>query len=128
MQSLIVCERELVMQNNANYSKKVSYKITIVYLLASLVWIFSTDWILSFFDDLQIVWVSAIKAGVFVAATAILLYKLIKKNVETIEDREKQLNSIIQNNMDAIIQLDVKGNVVFVNDVAESVTGYVKKN
>jgi PAS domain S-box-containing protein len=124
MQSLIVCERELVMQNNANYSKKVSYKITIVYVLASLVWIFSTDWILSFFDDLQIVWVSSIKAVVFITATAILLYKLIKKNVETIEDREKQLNSLIQNNMDAIIRLDLKGNVVFVNDVAESVTGY----
>ena len=112
------------MQNNANYSKKISYKITIVYLLASLVWIYSTDWILSIFDDLQIIWISTIKAGVFVTATAILLYKLIKKNVETIEDREKQLNSLIQNNMDAIIRLDLKGNVVFVNDVAESVTGY----
>jgi PAS domain S-box-containing protein len=115
------------MRNNANYSKKVSYKIAILYFLISFVWIYLTDWILSFFNDLHIVWVSTIKAGAFVTATAILLYKLIKKHVETIEDREKQLNSLIQNNLDAIIRLDVKGNLVFANDVAESVTGYSKE-
>jgi two-component system sporulation sensor kinase A/two-component system, sporulation sensor kinase E len=115
------------MRKKADFSKKISYKIAILYFLLSFAWIYSTDWILSFFNDLQIVWVSTIKAGVFVTATAILLYKLIKKNVKAIEDREKKLISLIENNMDAIIRLDEKGNVVFVNDIAVSVTGYSKE-
>ena len=51
------------MHNNGRcYSKKVSLKISFLYILLSIIWIYSTDWILSVSDELHIVWVSTIKA------------------------------------------------------------------
>lgn len=115
------------MQKNASCSKKISCNIVILYILASILWIYSTDWILSLFHDLQIVWVSSVKACLFVTVTAIFLYQLIKKNIKSIEERERHLKSLIENNMDAIIHLDVKGNFLSVNDVTEKITGYSKE-
>ena len=112
------------MQSNVSSSKKISFKITMLYILSSFLWIYSTDWILSTFHDLQIVWASTVKACVFVTITAIFLYKLIKRNIKNIEDRERQLKSLIENNMDAILQLDLTGNILSVNDVTEKVTGF----
>jgi PAS domain S-box-containing protein len=53
-----------------------------------------------------------------------LLYKLIQRNIKDIEGREQQLNSLIKNNMDAIIHLDLNGNIISVNDVTGNITGY----
>ena len=49
---------------------------------------------------------------------------MIKRNIKDIEDREQQLNSLIENNMDAIIHLDLNSNIISVNDVTEKITGY----
>ncbi|MCQ6278497.1 ATP-binding protein [Bacillus sp. EB600] len=113
------------MQNNGRcYSKKVSLKISFLYILLSIIWIYSTDWILSVSDELHIVWVSTLKAFLFVTVTAFFLYKLIQRNIQNIEERKQLLDSLIENNMDAIIHLDLKGQLVSVNEAAERITGY----
>ncbi|MCM2535780.1 PAS domain S-box protein [Neobacillus pocheonensis] len=115
------------MQKNVSCSKKVSFKITIIYLLSSMIWISTTDWILSNFHTIHVVWISIGKGILFVIATTFLLYKLIQRNIKGIEDREQLLNSLIENNTDAIIHLDLNGNILLVNEVTERITGYSKE-
>ncbi|MFP5112153.1 PAS domain S-box protein [Bacillaceae bacterium C204] len=44
------------------------------------------------------------------------------------EDREQLLNNLIENNTDAIIHLDLNGNILFVNEVTERIKDIVKKS
>ncbi|MGG2091666.1 ATP-binding protein [Bacillus sp. S13(2024)] len=112
------------MQNNVSRSRKLSFKISSMYMLFSIFWICITDWTLIKFNTYGVVWISIGKGCLFVIATGFLLYKLIQRNIKDIEDREQQLNSLIKNNMDAIIRLDLNGNFISVNDVTEKITGY----
>ncbi|WP_034671293.1 PAS domain S-box protein, partial [Ectobacillus panaciterrae] len=115
------------MQKNGSCNKRVSFKITALYMLSSIIWIFTTDWILPKFNILDVVWISTEKGIFFVIATGFLLYKLIQRNIKSIEDREQQLNSLIENNTDAIIHLDLHGHVISVNEATERITGYGKE-
>jgi PAS domain S-box-containing protein len=112
------------MQNNVSRSKKVSFKISSIYILFSIFWICITDGALTKFNIYDVVWISIGKGCLFVIATGFLLYKLIQRNIKDIEGREQQLNSLIENNMDAIIYLDLSGNVISVNDVTRKIMGY----
>jgi PAS domain S-box-containing protein len=111
------------MRNNVSLSKKVSFKISIIYILLSIIWIYTTDWILSKFNTLNVDFSSG-KGCLYVISMGFLLYKLIQRNIKDIEGREQQLNSLIKNNMDAIIHLDLNGNIISVNDVTGNITGY----
>ncbi|WP_034671407.1 PAS domain S-box protein, partial [Ectobacillus panaciterrae] len=115
------------MQKHVSYSKKVSFKITVIYILSSIIWISITDWILSKFNTCDVVWINIGKGVFFVIVTGFLLYKLVQRNVKSIEDREQQLNSLIENNTDAIIHLDLHGHVISVNEATERITGYGKE-
>ena len=44
--------------------------------------------------------------------------------MKDIENREKQLNSLVENNMDAIMRLDLNGSFISVNHVTGKITGY----
>ncbi|WP_377802012.1 ATP-binding protein [Bacillus benzoevorans] len=44
--------------------------------------------------------------------------------MKDIENREKQLQSLVENNMDALIRLDLKGNMISANRVTGKITGY----
>ncbi|MCQ6277243.1 PAS domain S-box protein [Bacillus sp. V3B] len=112
------------MKKNVGRSKKVSFKISYIYLLSSIFWIYTTEWILTKFDTDDVFWISIVKGILFVIATGLLLYKFIQRNIKDIEDREQQLNSLIENNMDAIIHLDLNGMIISVNDVTGKITGY----
>jgi PAS domain S-box-containing protein len=112
------------MRNNISRSKRVSFKITSIYILSSILWICITDWGLTKFTLYDAVWIGMGKGSLFVIASGFLLYKLIQRNIKDIEGREKQLNSLIENNMDAIIHLDLEGNFISVNDVTVKITGY----
>ncbi|MEI4828670.1 ATP-binding protein [Bacillus sp. FJAT-53711] len=112
------------MKNNVSRSREVSFKISSIYILSSIFWISITDWTLTKFNTYGVVWISIGKGCLFVIATGFLLYKLIQRNIKDIEGREQQLNSLIENNMDAIIHLDLNGNFISVNDVTGKITGY----
>ena len=47
--------------------------------------------------------------------------------MKDIENREKQLNSLVENNMDAIMRLDLNSNFITVNHVTAKITGYSEK-
>lgn len=115
------------MKKHVRHSEKISFKISLIYLLVSLFWIFTSEWILTRFFPNGVFWISITKGFFFVTTTGILFYKMIQSNFEKIEDREKQLNSLIENNMDAIIRLDLSGNIKSINPVTTKITGYLKE-
>ena len=112
------------MKNNVSHSKKVSVKISFIYILTSVFWIYISEWLVTKLPIDNTYWISIVKGILFVVATGFLLYKLIQRNIKNIEDREQQLNSLIENNMDAIIHVDMNGMILSLNDVTEKITGY----
>ncbi|HVI21490.1 MAG TPA: PAS domain S-box protein, partial [Bacillus sp. (in: firmicutes)] len=117
-------ERELLMKNHGSRSKKVSFKISLMYVLISIFWICTSEWLVTKINIADIFWISIVKGILFIVATGSLLYKLIQRNIKNIEDREQQLNSLIENNMDAIIQFDSNSNFISANHVTGIITGY----
>ncbi len=115
------------MKKHFRHSEKISFKISLIFFLVSLFWIFTSEWLLTRFFPNDVFWISITKGFLFISATGILFYKMIQKNFEKIEDREKQLNSLIENNMDAIIRLDLSGNIKSINPVTTKITGYLKE-
>ena len=117
-------ERKLLMKNHGSRSKKVSFKISLMYVLISIFWICTSEWLVTKVHIADVFWISIVKGILFIVATGSLLYKLIQRNIKNIEDREQQLNSLIENNMDAIIQFDSNSNFISANHVTEIITGY----
>ena len=70
------------MKSNVSRSKKVSFEISILYILSSIIWICSTEWILTKLMYMNVFWISIGKGCLFVLATGFLLYKLIYKKYE----------------------------------------------
>jgi PAS domain S-box-containing protein len=120
-------EKGVIMQRNVICSKKVACTIAVMYILSSVIYISITDWLLSKFSILDVLWISTGKGVLFVLATGFLLYKLIQQNIKAIEEREEQLISLIENNTDAIMNLDLNGNILSVNEATERITGYSKE-
>ena len=112
------------MKSNVSRSKKVSCIISILYILSSIFWVWTTEWILTRLNVHEVFWISIGKGCLFILVTGFLLYKFIYKNMKDIENREKQLNSLVENNMDAIMRLDLNGNFISVNHVTGKITGY----
>ena len=112
------------MKNQGIRSKKVSFNISLLYILISVFWICTSEWLVTKIQIADVFWISIVKGILFIFATGVLLYKLIQRNIKTIEDREQQLNSLIENNMDAIIQLDHNDNFISANHVTRNLTGY----
>ena len=112
------------MKSNVSRSKKVSCIISILYILSSIFWVWTTEWILTRLNVHEFFWISIGKGCLFILVTGFLLYKFIYKNMKDIENREKQLNSLVENNMDAIMRLDLNGNFITVNPVTAKITGY----
>lgn len=115
------------MKNNVSRSKKVSVKISLIYILTSIIWICLSEWLLGQIPSDNMFWISIVKGSLFVMATGFLLYKLIQRNIKNIEDREQQLNSLIENNMDGIIHLDTNSMILSVNEVTKKITGYMEE-
>ena len=115
------------MKNKVIHSKRVSLKISFIYILTSIFWIYTSEWLVTKIPTDNTYWISILKGIFFVVATGFLLYKLIQQNIKNIEDREQQLNSLIENNMDAIIHLDTNSMILSVNDVTKKITGYMEE-
>ena len=112
------------MRKHVSRSKKISFEISILFTLSSIIWIYSTEWLLTKFYINDVFWISIAKGFLFVIATGFFINKLIYRNMKDIENREKQLNSLVDNNMDALVRLDINGHFISANRVTEKITGY----
>ncbi|MEH7314940.1 PAS domain-containing sensor histidine kinase [Priestia megaterium] len=106
------------MQKSISCSQKVAWKIAIIYILSTVVYIFITDSILSKLNILDTIWISMGKASFFTIVTGCLLYKLIEGNMKILEDREQQLNTLIDHMPDFVNFKDGEGNWIKANKFA----------
>ncbi|MCM3644933.1 PAS domain S-box protein [Priestia aryabhattai] len=106
------------MQKSISCSQKVAWKIAIIYILSTVVYIFITDSILSKLNILDTLWISIGKAVFFTFVTGFLLYKLILGNMKSLEDREQQLNTLIEHMPDFVNFKDGEGNWIKANKFA----------
>ncbi|MGG0391151.1 PAS domain S-box protein [Priestia megaterium] len=106
------------MQKSISCSQKVAWKIAIIYILSTVVYIFITDSILSKLNILDTIWISMGKASFFTIVTGFLLYKLIEGNMKILEDREQQLNTLIDHMPDFVNFKDGEGNWIKANKFA----------
>ena len=106
------------MQKSISCSQKVAWKIAIIYILSTVVYIFITDSILSKLNILDTLWISIGKAVFFTFVTGFLLYKLILGNMKSLEDREQQLNTLIDHMPDFVNFKDGEGNWIKANKFA----------
>ncbi|HEY4549545.1 MAG TPA: hypothetical protein VIG98_04635, partial [Bacillus sp. (in: firmicutes)] len=75
-------ERKLLMKNHGIRSKKVSFKISLMYVLISILWICTSEWLVTKINIADIFWISIVKGILFIVATGSLLYKLIQRNIK----------------------------------------------
>jgi two-component system, sporulation sensor kinase E len=106
------------MQKSISCSQKIAWKIAIIYILSTVVYIFITDSILSKLNILDTIWISMGKASFFTIVTGFLLYKLIERNMKILEDREQQLNTLIDHMPDFVNFKDGEGNWIKANKFA----------
>src|SRR3954447_4508990 len=100
------------MKNKVSRSKRVSFIISILYILISIFWLFASEWTLTNYYILNDYWISIGKGCLFVLVTGFLLYTVIHRNMKDIENQKKQLNSLFENNFDCIIHLDLNGHII----------------
>jgi PAS domain S-box-containing protein len=94
-------------------------KVLYIYILISIIWVFGTDHLVTFFDHdiYTFILISKLKAIVFIVATSIFIYYLINKNEQFKElEREKEkLLSLINSMVDFVNFKDGQGRWIEVN-------------
>lgn len=112
------------------------YVVTLSYLLLAGLWIYFTDKLVALFSSTneQMRIFSTYKGFLFIAFTATLLFIVLKRFVSKIrltqkhlQDREEKLCVTLNSIGDAVVSTDTAGNVVHLNPVAESLTGWSQK-
>ncbi|MEL7833770.1 PAS domain S-box protein [Fodinibius sp. Rm-B-1B1-1] len=87
------------MSNDDQYISLSPLKITAIYLIIAILWIAFTDRLLGSFvsDTSTLSTLQTYKGWFYVLITSLGLYYLIKRNVDQIKEKEKQLRSSVQN-------------------------------
>lgn len=84
---------------NTGETKRVSLKVTVIYLIVGALWILSSDKVLGIlaYDKEMITFFSLIKGWVYVAITGVLIYILIYSSLKRIETAENELLNSYKN-------------------------------
>ena len=116
-----------------SYSSKKAFHVVFVYLVLSIIWIFSSDTIVNnyFADKDTIELISLIKGWLFVTCTSILIYilvhnaiKAIHSQKEKIEFHEAQLQYIFDWASDGILLMNNQLGLIEVNQKGLQLLGY----
>lgn len=118
------------------YSSRKALRITLIYLAASIIWIFVTDRIIiNFFSDKMVIeLISLIKGIVFVIFTSALLFFLTQQAVNTIQHQHKELELreaklayLFDWASDGIFLSDKSGKYIDVNPRGCQILGYTRE-
>ncbi len=109
--------------------RKNAFKITLIYFIVSIIWIISSDQILSLMvtnTELSTIFASA-KGTVFIIITSILIYVLVFRNLASIKESEERFFKAFSTNPIAIVLTEKDGRIIDANTSYTELTGFKKE-
>lgn len=116
-----------------NDPKSIALKISSIYFIVSIIWIFASDHVLSAYNaNYQLLTlIASLKGTLFVIFTSILIYILVNRYLTSIKQSEMALKkseekfkALIYNSTDIIRILDKDGLIVFDSPSSSRILGY----
>jgi PAS domain-containing protein len=113
-------------------NKKASFltltplRIVMLYAVVGVFWILFSDYLLKVFvhDPATMVKIAMMKGAAYVAATAVLLYFLIRRFEKAYLASEQQYRSLMEQASDSIAIFNLNGDLLAVNTSACEMLGY----
>ena len=102
------------------------FYIVFIYCLFGSLWILFSDWILKhlFFNNSQLITqLQTLKGWLFVFLTGILLYELIRRSQQSLQDSYSLLYAIVEGTTDAVFVKDPQGKYLMVNSTSAQILG-----
>lgn len=101
------------MWKNWENSQKIAFRIVLIYISLSILWVLFSDHLLEV-NLIQVSdWVGTVKAWVFIIISGLLFYNLIQKEIKAIINAEIKYRLIVENVFDLIIVNDKDGNIEY---------------
>lgn len=97
---------------DASTSKSIGIRISLIYLIISSIWVLASDILINGY--ISNTWLSILKGWTFVFVNAILLYKLVQKNFEIVEEKNEHYRLLIENSLETNI-IHIDGRIVYIN-------------
>jgi PAS domain S-box-containing protein len=106
--------------------RRNALKITLIYFIFSLIWIISSDQILSLMvsDAHLSTTLASIKGTGFIILTSILIYFLVYSNLDSIKESEERFYQAFSTNPIAIVLTEEDGKVIDANQSYLELTGF----
>lgn len=113
------------MPEKKSFMTLTPFRIVILYAVAGSGWIFCSDYLLKLFvgDPALLVRIEMLKGAFYVAATAALLYLLIRRFEKAYLASELQYRSLMEQASDGIVIYDLRGDVLSINARACEMVG-----
>ena len=117
---------------NLSRDKTVT-RIILIYVLAGCSWIILSDRVVLWFDGSseRLTLFQTYKGWFFIVATALLLYLLIHRGIESVRRNElekqeagERYRNLVENANDIVYELDADGNFISINRAGEDTIGY----
>lgn len=116
-------------KSNKIKPRRTAFKITLIYFIVSIIWIISSDQLLSLMvtnTHLSTIFASA-KGTVFIILTSILIYFLVFRNLDSIKESEERFFKAFSTNPIAIILTEEDGKIIDANESYLELTGFKKE-
>ncbi len=104
-------------------------RIVVLYAVLAATWIGLSDVLIAAVvgADARFVVLQTVKGLVFVAVTSVLLFVLIKRDMERIAASEARVRAVLDSMADGVLVVDTKGEVVDANAAAVKLFGFERK-
>lgn len=106
-------------------SERIGIRISLIYLIIGIIWVLISDMLMNGHNSTT--WLSIIKGWIFVFVNAILLYKLIQKNVEIVEEKKEHYRLLIESSLEANI-IHINSKIVYINQAGVDLLNAKDKN
>ncbi|MBK7106287.1 MAG: PAS domain S-box protein [Ignavibacteriae bacterium] len=117
------------------FLKRPHYKISLIYLFISILWIIYSDKITFeiFTTPESFKYIQSVKGLFFIFTTSIIIFLLIRNDYRTIKEKNNQLNdsklkmqlAFDSSNM-GTYQFDIKNNIVYFDEISQKIFGFNK--
>lgn len=112
------------MWGNWEENQKIAFRIVLIYIFISILWIFFSDYLLERYFQFGPVWLDTAKGWMFILFTALVFYNLIQKGIKGAVDNETKYRLIVENVTDLIVVMDRNGNLEYASPSHQTIVGF----